>query len=100
MSLATTLINADESTARDVLAMVKQAGLSRLEEEVRQSKLALAAGSTKASDTEIITAWGDWYVAALATVVDMVDAEGQIAAEISSAQEAIAEKTTACIDEI
>lgn len=100
LSLASTLVNADETTALEVLAIVKQAGLVRLDEELKQSKLAIAAGSTKASETEIIRAWGDWYTQALATVVDMVDNEDQIASEISSAQAAVAQKTTDCIDEL
>ncbi len=100
LSLAATLVNADETTALEVLAIVKQAGLARLDEELKQSKLAIAAGSTIASETEIIQAWSDWYTQALATVVDMVDAEDQIASEISSAQAAVAQKTTACIDEL
>lgn len=100
LSLAATLVNADASTAFTILNQVKSAGLARLEEELKQSKIAIQEGSSIEAETEIIQAWGDWYSDALATVVDMVEDQNQIIDQISVAQAAIAEKTAVCIGQL
>jgi aminopeptidase YwaD len=100
LSLAATLVNADETIALKILGRVKQAGITRLDEELKHSKLAIAAGSTREAETQIIQAWGDWYTASLATVVDMVDDENQVGTEISLAQSDIAQKVATSIEEL
>ncbi|MEQ9298830.1 MAG: M28 family peptidase [Cyclobacteriaceae bacterium] len=100
LSLAATLVNADVSTAATILEEVKQAGMARLKEELKQSEMAIAAGSTKEVETQILQAWGNWYIESLATVVDLVDDQNQIMDQISSAQADIAEKVASCIGQL
>lgn len=100
LSLAATLVNADVATATTILEEVKQAGMARLEEELKQSRMAIAAGSTKEAEAEIIQAWGSWYIESAATVVDIVDDQSQIMDQISEAQKDIAEKVASCISEL
>jgi len=61
---AYTLINANEDTAKSVIKSIEIAALARLNEELKQSKIAMNNG--------IIRAWEDWYIKAITTTNDMV----------------------------
>ncbi|MEQ9443257.1 MAG: M28 family peptidase [Cyclobacteriaceae bacterium] len=83
------LLNADESTAQQVIDEVQEAGIARLETELIQSQLAMSEGATPTSQTEIIQAWEDWYIQALATCSDMVDDPARVQSDIETAQSSI-----------
>lgn len=86
------LINADANTAKNVLKNIESAAISRLNEELKQSKLAIEKGEDLKTQIEIITAWEDWYVKAVNTTLDMVSDSSLITSEIEKTQSAI--KTT------
>ncbi len=95
------LINADENTAKSVLKNIETAATNRLNEELKQGKIAIAKGDDVATQKEIIAAWEDWYVKAAATVVDMVSKESTIQPEIEKTQSTIkslAKKNTALLE--
>lgn len=69
---AYTLINSDEVTAKSVIKNIETAGINRLNEELKQSKLALQKGDSLKTQIAIISAWEDWYLKSIATSYDMV----------------------------
>lgn len=71
LTVAYTLITADESTASATVTQIKQDALTRLATEFELSKTAIAAGKSKADEKHIIAVWGKWYVDALATIGSM-----------------------------
>ena len=98
---AFTLINADENTAKQVLSNIENAAIARLNEELKQGKLAIDKGGKLETQKEIIAAWKDWYVKAAATVVDMVSDVNLIQPEIEKTQtviSALSKKNTALLD--
>jgi Zn-dependent M28 family amino/carboxypeptidase len=86
------LINADETTAKNVLKTIEIAALARLDEELKQGKIAISKGESIAVQKEIITAWEDWYVKAAKTTLDMVSDPKSFKAEIEKTQAVIKEK--------
>ncbi len=74
---AYTLINSDVNTAKETIEEIQAAGIERLNEELKQGMLALEKGDTLATQIEILKAWEDWYVKAIATTSDMV-ADGSL----------------------
>lgn len=97
---AYTLVNADATTAKAIIDEVKTSALQRLEEELKQSKQAIEQGATKASQIEIIKAWEDWYVKALATCDDMVSDSKEVEGDIKNAQQAVTKKSAACLEQL
>ena len=98
---AFTLINADENTAKQILSNIEKAAIIRLNEELKQGKLAIDKGGKLETQKEIIAAWKDWYVKAAATVVDMVSDVNLIQPEIEKTQTVIStlsKKNTALLD--
>ena len=79
------LINADASTAKTIIAEIEKAALARLNEELKQGKLAIARGESKETQIEIIKAWEDWYIKALETTSDMVSDELLVKEQILNA---------------
>jgi len=94
---AYTLVNAGEATARQVIEEVKSAGVQRLSDELAEGQKALAKGDSLETQLEIIDAWEDWYLKALATTTDMVSDEQTISTAIEKAQKAIKDKAASCI---
>jgi aminopeptidase YwaD len=88
---AFTLINADQQTALAVIGEIKNAAISRLNAEAELSKAAIKEGSPASEQTQIISAWADWYVKALGSVKDMEvgGASPEVIKEMTSAQEEI-----------
>ena len=85
---AYTLVNADEGTARALLALLSASAGARLEKEFALSKAAVAGGGPIAKEEDIINAWGDWYQKSFGTVVDVVSTPSQaLLGEISNAKE-------------
>jgi hypothetical protein len=58
---AYTLLNADEKTAVSILSDLEKSAIARLNEELKQSKIALNKGDALATQIEIIEAWKNWY---------------------------------------
>ena len=71
MAAVLTLTSADGATARDLVAEIERAALSRLDTELALSRAALAAGGDRAKETDILRTWTDYYVAALHTMTDI-----------------------------
>lgn len=90
---AYTLINSDEVTAKFLIQDIENAALSRLNEELKQSKLALQKGDSLHIQTAIINAWEDWYVKAVATSYDMVKDSTLIQTVIEKSQSLIKEES-------
>jgi hypothetical protein len=86
---AYTLLNADEKTAKSIIVDLEKAAVHRLNEELKQSKIALNKGDSLATQIEIITTWKDWYKKSFATTLDIVSDEQLINKEIESAQNLI-----------
>jgi hypothetical protein len=100
LASAFTLINSDEITARTVIKDIEASALIRLNEELRQGKLAIEKGESKEIQIEIIKAWEDWCVRALATTSDMVSDSSQIADDVKRAQEGILSRSSEIIPEL
>lgn len=84
---AYTLINADEKTAQELLAMLMASAKTRLKNEFELSKSVVAEGKSIDEEKEILNAWSDWYQKSLGTVVDVVSpSDKTLTDKISKAQ--------------
>ncbi len=93
------LLNADENLARQTILQIEKAAMKRLEEEFKQSKIALNNGDDMKTQVSIIKAWEDWYVKAVETTKDMVSDHSLIAPMIENTQNNIkAEVVTILMD--
>jgi hypothetical protein len=97
---AYTLLNADEKTAKSIIVDLEKAAVQRLNEELKQSKIALNKGDSLATQIEIITTWKDWYKKSFATTLDIVSDEQLINKEIESAQNLINSISSTIIKEL
>ena len=95
---AYTLINADSDTAKAIIAEIEKAAIARLNEELKQGKLAIENGESKDIQIEIIKAWEDWYVKAVETTSDMTS-ESIISDDILKTQNRIKEVVNNIIEE-
>lgn len=68
---AYTLLNSDETTASLIIEKIITVAQSRLYTELELSQKAISKGTSKESQMEILNAWSDWYIKALATVKGM-----------------------------
>lgn len=88
---AYTLLNSDEILAKKMILQIESAAIERLNEEFKQSKIALDNGEDLITQLAIINAWEDWYVKAIATTSDMVKDPSTTKNEIESSQKRIRE---------
>jgi hypothetical protein len=86
---AYTLLNADEKTAISILSDLEKSAIARLNEELKQSKIALNKGDTLATQIEIIEAWKNWYKQSFTTTFDMVSDKKMIQKEVEKSQQLI-----------
>ncbi|APZ45889.1 peptidase M28 [Polaribacter reichenbachii] len=86
---AYTLLNADENTAKSILSNLEKAAVSRLNEELKQSKLAINKGDSLTTQIKIINAWKDWYQKSFTTTLDLVNDDNLINQEIESSKQLI-----------
>lgn len=86
------LVSSDENTAKQVLESIEQAAINRLEEEQKQSQLALDNGDALEEQIEIINTWEDWYLKAASTTSDMVNDKSLIKPSIEATQKVISDK--------
>ena len=84
-----TLLNADENTAKSILLDIEKAAVNRLNEELKQSKIAINKGESLSTQIEIISAWKNWYQKSFSTTLDMVSNKKLINKEIENAQKLI-----------
>ncbi|MFD2551450.1 M28 family peptidase [Bizionia sediminis] len=89
---AYTLLNANTTTAKMIIEATEKAAISRLNEELKQGRIALKKGDKLAEQMEIIKAWEDWYVKAIGTTIDMVSDENSLKETVNSAQTTIKNK--------
>ena len=97
---AYTLLNADEKTASSILSDLEKSAVSRLNEELKQSKIAINKGDSLATQIKIIDAWKDWYQKSFDTTSDMVSDNKIIKKEIESAQKLIDSISSTIIKEL
>lgn len=100
LNIAYTLLNADVETAEVVIEETRVAGIDRLNAELVESKLAIENGATIQSQEDIIRAWEDWYIKAIASCADMVDAAALVNGSIKEAQDLVKEATTEIIEQL
>ncbi|WP_272150822.1 M28 family peptidase [Tenacibaculum aiptasiae] len=86
---AYSLVNANDKTAKVILKDIKKAAFSRLEEEQKQSELALSNGDSLKTQKEIINAWNDWYVKTAKTTEDVVKNNATFTTDVEQTQKAI-----------
>ncbi|MGJ8658306.1 MAG: M28 family metallopeptidase [Cellulophaga fucicola] len=94
------LLNADEDTAKTIILDIEKAAISRLQEELKQGKIALANGDKLETQIEIINAWQNWYAKAVSSTLDMVINASTINTSISKAQATIKQTAEQCIAEL
>ncbi|WBU90531.1 M28 family peptidase [Cellulophaga omnivescoria] len=94
------LLNADEDTAKAIILDTEKAAISRLQEELKQGKIALANGDKLEIQIDIINAWQNWYTAAVSSTLDMVTNASTINYTISKAQATIKQTAEQCIAEL
>jgi Zn-dependent M28 family amino/carboxypeptidase len=86
---AYSLLNSDENTAKVIIKNTQLAAINRLNEELKQSKLALNKGDSLTTQIAIISAWKDWYEKSITTTIDMVSSDKLIKKEIDNSQKLI-----------
>ncbi|WP_044401017.1 M28 family peptidase [Lacinutrix sp. Hel_I_90] len=86
---AFTLLNSDETTAKVIIKQIEDTAVERLNEELKQSRIALDQGEDLKTQIAILEAWEDWYVKAIETTSDMVEDQSLIKAEIEASQQSI-----------
>ncbi|MEE9408178.1 MAG: M28 family peptidase [Polaribacter sp.] len=84
-----TLLNADENTAKSILFNLEKAAVSRLNEELKQSKIALNKGDSLKTQLLIINAWNNWYQESFTTTIDMVSYKNNLNKEIENSKKLI-----------
>jgi aminopeptidase YwaD len=97
---AYTLLNADEKTAKLILLNLEKAAVNRLNEELKQSKIAIYEGAAESVQIEIINAWKDWYQKSFATTLDLVSEEKIMNKEIEKSQKRIAAISSEIIEKL
>lgn len=83
------LINSDENTAKNIIKDIQISAVSRLNEELKQSKIALQKGDSLKTQIAIINAWEDWYIKAADTASDMVTNSQLINTQLNSSKDTI-----------
>ena len=92
LTSAYTLLNSDEATSKLVISDLEFAAINRLDEELKQGKLALQKGDSLSTQVAIIKAWENWYVKALETSFDMVQDSLTIQSSVEMSQKNVKEK--------
>jgi hypothetical protein len=102
LASAFTLVNADHQTALATIGEIKKAAIDRLNAEAELSKSAIKQGSPASEQTQIISAWSEWYVNALGSVKDMEvgGSNPQVIKEMTSAQEEVSSLSKALLKQM
>ena len=83
------LINSDKNSAKKVLSTIEKSAVARLNEELKQGKLAIQKGDSLKTQVQIINAWEDWYLKSVQTATDMVSDNNLIKTDIETTQSTI-----------
>jgi aminopeptidase YwaD len=83
------LINADEISAKKILSTLEKSAVARLNEELKQGKIAIQKGDSLKTQIQIIDAWEDWYLKSVQTTTDMVSDNNVIKTTIETTQNTI-----------
>lgn len=86
---AYTLLNADAKTAKSIITEIEIAAKSRLNEELKQSKIAINNNQSLETQIEIITAWNNWYQKSIETTTDLIINKNDITKEIDRSKKLI-----------
>lgn len=86
---AYTLLNADAKTAKSIINEIETAAKNRLNEELKQSKIAINNNQSLETQIEIITAWNNWYQKSIETTTDLVINKNDITKEIDRSKKLI-----------
>ena len=97
---AYTLLNADKKVAKSILLNLETAAVSRLNEEFKQSKIAINNGDSLSTQIEIITAWKDWYQKSFTTTSGLFSDEKVINNDIEKSQKLIDSISSVIIKEL
>jgi len=97
---AYTLLNADKNTAKTMISNLEKAAIIRLNEELKQSKIALTNGDSLKTQIEIINAWKDWYKNSFTTTLDLVSNKQLINKEIASSHKLMDSITVTIINQL
>ncbi len=95
---AYTLINADEKTAQEIIAVLITSAENRLKKEFELSKAAITEGKSRSEEEEILNAWSDFYKKSIGSVSDIIpEGNKKLAAEVSDAQAVVEKLNTSLI---
>ncbi|WP_299063311.1 M28 family peptidase [uncultured Polaribacter sp.] len=86
---AYTLLNADVETAKSIINEIETAAKNRLNEELKQSKIAINNNQSLETQIEIISAWNNWYQKSIETTTDLVINKNDITKEIEHSKKLI-----------
>ena len=87
-----------ENTAKIILIDLEKAAVNRLNEELKQSKIALNKGDSLTTQIKIISTWKDWYQKSFDTTSDMVSDTKLINNEIEKSKKLIDSVSKSIID--
>ncbi|MFK7750271.1 MAG: M28 family peptidase [Kordia sp.] len=98
---AYTLVNADDTTGKQIIETILKKAEKRLRDEFEISKTEITNGKLFKNEAEILTAWHNWYMDALASVKDLIPATSTaLDTEISEAQAQLREVTNLLIQQL
>src|SRR5690606_5536538 len=102
LASAFTLINGDSYTAMEIIEIVKIAATDRLANEFLIGENAVKGGTSKDGEIQILQAWTDWYLKAIANTLDMATIDNTVILEkaILMAQSTIELQAKAFISEL
>lgn len=83
------LLNANTVSAKEIIKTIETSAIKRLNEELKQGKIALDKGEDVKTQLEIIDAWEDWYLKSVDTTKDLVSDNKQIRGSIEKAKTVI-----------
>ncbi|MGH1384749.1 M28 family peptidase [Kordia sp.] len=98
---AYTLINADDTTGKQIIQTILDKAEKRLRDEFEISKTAVTNGKLNTDEIQILTAWNNWYIDALGSTDDLVPASSNLLKnEINKAQETLRKITDTLIQKL
>ena len=98
---AYTLINADDTTAEQMIQTILNAAKERLHDEFELSKTMITNGKQVTDEIKIVTTWNKWYVDALDSVNDLVpESNNELKSKIAEAQQILKETTASLIEKL
>ena len=81
LASAFTLVNGDSYTAMDIIEIVKTAATDRLANEFLIAENAIKKGAPKEGEIQILQAWADWYLKAIASTLDLATVDNSVILE-------------------